>query len=71
VLVPHLAGRPLTMKRYSRWGERGILFRENAPKHRPEWVKTTPVWSEGNNRTMDYLMATICHAGVDRESGLD
>src|SRR5271170_1544867 len=25
--------------------------------HRPDWVKTAPVWSEGNNRTMYYLLA--------------
>jgi bifunctional non-homologous end joining protein LigD len=57
VLIPHLAGRPLTMKRYPNGVNEEYFFEKNAPKHRPDWVQTTPVWSEGNNRTMDYLMA--------------
>ncbi len=57
VLVPHLAGRPLTMKRYPGGVNEEFFFEKNAPKHRPDWVKTTPVWSEGNDRTMHYLMA--------------
>jgi bifunctional non-homologous end joining protein LigD len=57
VLIPHLAGRPLTMKRYPGGVDAEFFFEKNAPKHRPEWVKTTPVWSEGNGRTMDYLLA--------------
>ena len=56
VLVPHLAGRPLTMKRYPGGVNDEFFFEKNAPKHRPDWVNTTPVWSEGNNRTMHYLV---------------
>ncbi|HTV64791.1 MAG TPA: non-homologous end-joining DNA ligase [Bryocella sp.] len=55
-LLPHLDGRPLTMKRYPN-GVGGMFFYEkNCPKHRPEWVKTVKVWSEGNNRWMDYCL---------------
>src|SRR5690349_3460251 len=55
-LLPHLQGRPLTMKRYPE-GVGGFFFYEkNCPKHRPEWVQTTAVWSHGNNRWMDYCM---------------
>jgi bifunctional non-homologous end joining protein LigD len=57
-LLPHLAGRPLTMKRYPDGVDAGFFYEKNAPKHRPDWVKTTPVWSEGNRRTMDYLVAS-------------
>ena len=56
VLLPHLRGRPLTMKRYPE-GVTGMHFYEkNCPTHRPEWVTTAPIWSEGNNRWMDYCM---------------
>ena len=56
VLLPHLQGRPLTMKRYPE-GVGGMHFYEkNCPAHRPDWVKTAPVWSEGNNRWMDYCL---------------
>jgi bifunctional non-homologous end joining protein LigD len=59
VLVPHLAGRPLTMKRYPGGvGEdQEFFFEKNAPKHHPDWVKTAPVWSEGNHRTIYFLLA--------------
>ena len=56
-LLPHLTGRPLTMKRYPDGVDAKFFYEKNAPKHRPDWVKTTPVWSEGNRRTMDYLVA--------------
>ena len=57
VLLPHLRGRPLTMKRYPN-GVNGMFFYEkNCPAHRPEWVNTAKVWSEGNNRWMDYCLA--------------
>ena len=56
VLLPHLHERPLTMKRYPN-GVGGMFFYEkNCPKHRPDWVKTAKVWSEGNNRWMDYCL---------------
>ena len=55
-LMPHLQGRPLTMKRYPN-GVGGMFFYEkNCPSHRPDWVKTAKVWSEGNNRWMDYCL---------------
>jgi len=56
VLVPHLAGRPLTLKRYPN-GVAGMFFYEkNCPRHRPDWVETAPIWSEGNHRWMNYCV---------------
>jgi len=57
VLLPHLKGRALTLKRYPNGVDREFFYEKNAPKHRPDWVKTVPVWSEGNNRTMYYVEA--------------
>ena len=54
VLLPHLHGRPLTMKRYPEGVEGELFYQKNCPDHRPEWVKTVRVWSEGNKRWMDY-----------------
>ena len=56
-LLPHLAGRPLTMKRYPEGVDHPYFFEKNAPKHRPDWVKTAPIWSEGNQRTVNYILA--------------
>ena len=57
VLLPHLAGRPLTMKRYPEGVDHEFFFEKNAPKHRPDWVKTAPIWSYGNNRSVNYILA--------------
>jgi bifunctional non-homologous end joining protein LigD len=57
VLVPHLAGRALTMKRYPEGVDHEYFFEKNAPKFRPDWIKTTPVWSDSNHRTVHYILA--------------
>lgn len=56
-LVPHLAGRPLTLKRYPEGVDKEYFFEKNATKHRPDWVKTAPIWSEGNQRNVNYILA--------------
>jgi bifunctional non-homologous end joining protein LigD len=56
-LLPHLAGRPLTLKRYPEGVDKEYFFEKNATKHRPDWVKTAPIWSEGNQRDVNYLLA--------------
>ena len=56
VLLPHLKDRPLTLKRYPN-GVNGMYFYEkNCPAHRPDWLKTAPIWSPGNNKWMDYCL---------------
>lgn len=56
VLLPHLAGRPLTLKRYPNGVEGMYFYEKNCPKYRPDWMQTAKVWSEGNNRFMDYCV---------------
>src|SRR5437773_84093 len=57
VLLPHLKDRPLTLKRYPDGVEGEFFYEKNCPSHRPKWVKTAKVWSEGNNRMMNYCLA--------------
>jgi len=57
VLLPHLRDRPLTMKRYPNGVDAEFFYEKNCPTHRPKWVKTAKVWSEGNNRMMNYCLA--------------
>jgi bifunctional non-homologous end joining protein LigD len=57
VLLPHLKDRPLTMKRYPNGVSGQFFYEKNCPKHRPDWVQTAKVWSEGNDRWMYYCMA--------------
>src|SRR6266705_265808 len=56
-LLPHLKDRPLTMKRYPDGVEGQFFYEKNCPVHRPKWVQTAKVWSEGNQRTMNYCLA--------------
>jgi bifunctional non-homologous end joining protein LigD len=56
VLVPHLSGHPLTLKRYPGGVNQEFFFEKNATKHRPDWVKTAPIWSEGNQRNVNYIL---------------
>ena len=57
VFLPHLKDRPLTMKRYPDGVEGEFFYEKNCPVHRPKWVKTARVWSESNNRMMNYCLA--------------
>ncbi|MDQ3889654.1 MAG: DNA ligase D [Actinomycetota bacterium] len=43
LLVPHLAERPFTMKRYPDGIAGEHFFQKNAPEHMPEWIRTVPV----------------------------
>jgi len=52
VLIPHLRGRPLTMKRYPEGVDGQFFYEKSCPRHRPDWVTTAPIWSEGRN---DYI----------------
>jgi bifunctional non-homologous end joining protein LigD len=56
-LVQHLEGRPLTLKRYPNGVDSQFFFEKNAPSHRDDWVKTAPIWSEVNQRTVNYILA--------------
>ncbi|HEX8815275.1 MAG TPA: non-homologous end-joining DNA ligase [Terriglobales bacterium] len=57
VLVPQLAGHPLTLKRYPEGVDHQYFFEKNATKYRPDWVKTAAIWSEGNHRDVNYILA--------------
>ena len=56
-MLPHLAARTLTRKRYPNGVDEEFFYEKNAPRHRPDWVKTAPIWSEGNHRTVHYILA--------------
>ena len=61
VLLPHLAGRPLTLKRYPDGVEGEYFFAKHAPAHRPAWVPTARVPSPGSRsrgETVLYLVAS-------------
>jgi bifunctional non-homologous end joining protein LigD len=40
VMLPHLAGRPITLRRYPNGVDGPSFFEKNCPSHRPEWMPT-------------------------------
>ena len=56
-MIPHLAGRALTRKRYPNGVDEEYFYEKNAPQYRPDWVKTAPIWSDSNRRTVHYILA--------------
>jgi bifunctional non-homologous end joining protein LigD len=55
-LLAHLRGRPLTLKRYPDGVDGESFFEKHCPAHRPAWVSTVQVWSESNERQVDYCL---------------
>jgi bifunctional non-homologous end joining protein LigD len=56
VVLPHLKDRPLTLKRYPNGVDAPFFFEKQAPSHRPPWVKTVPIFSDSNDRDIDYVI---------------
>jgi bifunctional non-homologous end joining protein LigD len=60
VLVPHLRGRPFTMKRYPDGWQGKHFFQKDAPSHTPEWIATVPFPATTRDtrerRLVDYVL---------------
>ena len=54
LILPHLAGRPLTMKRMPDGIEGHEFYEKNAPSHTPDWVPRCLVETSGSRN--DFLM---------------
>jgi bifunctional non-homologous end joining protein LigD len=55
-ILPHLRGRPLTLKRYPNGVAEKFFYEKRCPKHRPGWVRTAPIWSGRNEGDIDYCV---------------
>jgi bifunctional non-homologous end joining protein LigD len=59
VLLPHLADRPLTVKRYPNGVDSQFFFEKNAPRGTPTWVRTVTLPVPGSTKdreTIDYVV---------------
>ena len=61
VLLPHIAGRPMTLRRYPHGVGDLSFFEKHAPGHRPDWVRTEEVVSRSSRsrspgETISYLV---------------
>lgn len=48
VLLPHIAGRPMTLKRYPDGVDDESFFAKHAPAGRPDWVRTEEIVSQSS-----------------------
>jgi bifunctional non-homologous end joining protein LigD len=48
VLLPHIAGRPLTLKRYPEGVDGEAFFQKHVTPHRPDWIRTARIPSESS-----------------------
>jgi bifunctional non-homologous end joining protein LigD len=55
VLIGHLEGRPLTVRRWPDGVDAHAFFQKHAPAHRPKWVQTVTV--PGEREAIDYVLA--------------
>jgi len=53
-LLPHLAGRPLTLKRYPNGVDEQHFYEKQSPSHRPDWVRTAPIRT--GRKTIDFTL---------------
>ncbi|HEU0103033.1 MAG TPA: non-homologous end-joining DNA ligase [Mycobacteriales bacterium] len=66
VLLPHLAGRALTRKRYPDGVDGQVFFEKNAPRGMPDWVRTATLPSPGSSKGRETIRYTV----IDSLAGL-
>ena len=54
VLLPHLRGRALTLKRYPNGVDEGHFYEKQKPSHAPDWVKSEPI--QAGDRVIDFVL---------------
>ena len=57
VQIPHLQGRPLTLRRYPDGVDGKSFFEKSCPSHRPDWVKVAPIPSSERGADIPYCLA--------------
>jgi bifunctional non-homologous end joining protein LigD len=59
VLLPHLANRALTLKRYPDGVDGKFFFEKNSPSHRPDWVRVVNLPSPGSTKSRETINYTV------------
>ncbi|WP_449400625.1 DNA ligase D [Chryseobacterium wanjuense] len=54
-ILPHLKNRPLSLNRFPNGIEEQGFYQKDAGDNIPDWVKTTQVYSESNDKYIDYI----------------
>lgn len=54
-ILPYLKNRPLSLNRFPNGIEEQSFYQKDAGDHIPDWIKTTEVYSESNDKNIDYI----------------
>lgn len=54
-ILPYLKNRPLSLNRFPNGIEKQGFYQKDAGDHIPDWIKTTQVYSESNDKYIDYI----------------
>ncbi|SDE60221.1 bifunctional non-homologous end joining protein LigD [Blastococcus fimeti] len=65
VLLPHLAGRPVTFTRWPDGVEGQTFFEKNSARHAPEWVRRVTIPSPGSTRGRETLDMVVLESTAD------
>ena len=65
VLLPHVAGRPVTFTRWPDGVEGQSFFEKNSARHAPEWVRRVTIPSPGSSRGRETLDMVLLEATAD------
>jgi len=55
-LLPHLAGRPVTLKRYPNGVTAPHFYEKNAPRYTPDWIERFAVARRGGGPDIQYIV---------------
>ena len=56
VILPHLRGRGITLKRYPHGTDESYFFEKQCPDHRPPWIKTASLPRRSTAGEIDYCL---------------
>ena len=65
VLLPHLAGRPVTFTRWPDGVEGQTFFEKNSARHAPEWVRRVTIPSPGSSTGRETLEMVVLESTAD------
>lgn len=65
VLLPMLAGRPATRKRWPNGTDAGSFFEKNLPRGTPDWVRTVTLDSPGSTRDRERITYPVLEGLAD------
>lgn len=58
LLLPHLAGRALSMSRYPDGYDGKSFYEKQCPSHAPDWISRAPLHSEHRGEPIEFCLAT-------------